>query len=143
MVNDLRHTAKLAERLDTDWQTVADSVMLDYSWGEINQAYRLADGEVSAEEILATGLKEYREAQKVQSEGEVQQRQAERLAERFEGADASEVMSLYNGECQGNWGCVRKQLKNQSQTKRISLTAAEGICQQYMVCVTQRHHNIW
>ncbi len=116
-INELRHTAKLAERLDADWQTVADSVLLDYSWGEINQAYRLADGEVSAEEILATGLKEYREEQKLQSQGEIQQRQAERLAERFEGADASEVMSLYNGECQGNWGCVRKHLQTQTQAE--------------------------
>jgi PKD repeat protein len=116
-VNDLRHVAKLAERLDADWEAVADAASGNYSWGEINQAYRLASDGVTAEEILEAGVKKYRDEQKVQSQSETQQRQAERLAERYEGADAAELMSLYNGECQGNWGCVRKHLKNQTQTE--------------------------
>ncbi|MFV1950054.1 MAG: hypothetical protein ACC633_09035, partial [Anaerolineales bacterium] len=41
---------------------------------------------------------------------------AERLAEQFT-AEFGDVMILFNGECEGNWGCVRKALREQVQTQ--------------------------
>ena len=44
---------------------------------------------------------------------------AQKLAEQYE-AELGDVMALYNGECEGDWGCVRKAFREQAQTQGSS-----------------------
>ncbi len=129
---DIRHAAQVADRLDSDWQTVLDLRLAGSSWGAIGQAYRLAgeDGAtLTAEEILEIGVQEYRtqqreeaRAQRESSRAEEQgQRQADRDARTAErlaahyGADLEAVWALYNdGTCNQDWKCVRDQLRGSS-----------------------------
>jgi hypothetical protein len=143
-ITDLRHISKLAERTDTSWEELASVRVLDYSWGEIGQAYRLADDELSAEEILALGIKTVREMDRDRTREERRQRNAERLAEQFEGEDAADLMALYNGECANDWSCVRKHLRDQERTQTQTesyneqeLRKAQQIASKYGVSVEQ------
>jgi hypothetical protein len=115
---ELRHAANLADRIGADWAEVAQAHEAGLSWGEIHQASRLADDETGLEEILSTGVREFREQQREQDRAQQReqqtQRTAERLAERF-GVGIDTVMGLFNGACDGDWGCVRAQLAGQSQ----------------------------
>lgn len=110
---ELRHASKLAERVDAAWEEVLDAKSFDHSWGEINQAYRLADEETSAADILAIGIKEYRASER---EEDRNQRTAERLAEQYS-AQVGDVMSIYSGECEGSWSCTRKALREGTSTQ--------------------------
>jgi hypothetical protein len=125
-LSELRHTANFADRVEVDWTEVADARSAADSWGDINQAYRLATDEISAAEILIMGVQEYkeslqgeakadREEDKAQQAQEKEQQTGERLAEQFS-AEFGEVMSLYNGECLGDWACVRQSLKEQQRS---------------------------
>lgn len=120
---DLRHSAKFAERMGVEWGEIATSFDAAGSWGEVNQAYRLANDEYSAEDILAMGVKEYRSQSRDEERSEREQQRAddtaEKIAEQYQ-ANVSEVWALYNGECEGNWGCVRKALREQTQTQSQS-----------------------
>ena len=122
-VNDLRHAAQLAERTDSDWEEIAAARAEDNSWGAIGQALRLADGETSALEILAVGVQEYREleheADRATQEEEQNQKTAEHLAQQY-GAEPGDVMALFNGECEGEWSCVRTTLREQERTQQTS-----------------------
>jgi len=115
---DLRHAANLADRIGADWAAVAAAHASGLSWGEIHQASRLADEETGLNEILATGVQQFREQQREQDHSQQQaeqtRRTAERLAERF-GVSVDAVMGFFNGACAGDWGCVRGQLAGQSQ----------------------------
>jgi hypothetical protein len=57
----------------------------------------------------------------LQRDDEREAREASRddkTAKRFEGYTSEEVLAVYNDdECNGNWGCVRKQLREQEQTE--------------------------
>lgn len=143
---ELRHAANFAERVGADWSDIVDAKAFDNSWGEIGQAYRLADDGASAADILAMGLQEYRVMQREDSrtereeertarEEERAQRTAKRLAEQFE-LQLGDVMALYNGQCEGSWGCVRDVLREetraQSGSERDKRTAAK-IASQYGV----------
>jgi hypothetical protein len=118
---ELRHAANLADRIGADWAEVAQAHESGLSWGEIRQASRLATDEAGLEEILATGVREFREQQREQDRSQQRQdqtqRTAERLAERF-GVNVDAVMGLFNGACEGDWGCVRAQLAGQSQPQQ-------------------------
>jgi PKD repeat protein len=121
---ELRHAANFSERVGAEWIEIVDAKYFDHSWGEIGQAYRLADdGDASAADILAMGVQEYRSSQREDArteregeraarEEERTQRTAERIAEQFENADADKVLELYD-ECEGSWGCVRKALREE------------------------------
>mgnify|MGYP001823401922 CR=1 FL=1 len=122
---ELKHTSKIADRMEADWTEVADARSLADSWGDINQAYKLATDEVSAAEILSIGVRDYkellreedkaaREDKKAAQTEEKTQQTAEKLAEQFS-AEFGEVMNLLNGECEGDWACVRKSLKDQKR----------------------------
>jgi PKD repeat protein len=126
-LSELRHAAKLAERTNADWTEVLDFKNLDASWGEIGQAYKLADGETSVEDILAVGVKEYlaqqREEERAQRDEERNTRAAERKEERVQGTNdgdtrtADQIASKYGvssgdvmerfGACNQDWNCVR------------------------------------
>jgi len=122
-VAELSHAARLAERMNANWEEIAAAKTDENSWGEIGQALRLADDETSAAEILAMGVQEYRalerEADRTMREDEQDQRTAERLAEQYE-AELGDVMALFNGECEGDWSCVRSALREQERTQRTS-----------------------
>lgn len=127
---ELRHAASFADRVGADWAEIVDAKSFDHSWGEIGQAYRLADEDVSAADILAMGVQEYRaqeredarterEAGRAAREEERSQRTAERIAEQFEIEDVDEVMALF-AECEGSWGCVRKALREEDRADASS-----------------------
>jgi hypothetical protein len=118
---ELRHAAGLAERLGAEWSAILEAKSASDSWGEIGQAYRLANEEYSAADILAMGVQEYRamlrdeqhlqqDEERAAAEAERGLRIAQRLAEQFEVAPDF-VLDLYNAECAGSWGCVRKALR--------------------------------
>ena len=126
-LSELKHTANFAARMEVDWTEIAEFRVSADSWGDIKQAYNLATDEISAAEILILGVQEYRkdlqetakeeraELQADQQE-ERNQKTAEKLAEQFS-SNSVYVMSLFNGECEGSWGCVRKALREEEQTQ--------------------------
>lgn len=117
-ISELKHSAKLAERMGAEWTEVADAKFFDHSWGEIGQAYKLADDENSVDAILLLGVKKFRSDQRdVEREAREASRD-DKTAKRFEGYSSEEVLAVYNGEeCNGNWGCVRKYFREQEQTE--------------------------
>jgi hypothetical protein len=139
---ELRHAANFAERVGAEWSDIVYAKSFDHSWGEIGQAYRLADGDATAaDNILTMGAQEYRALQRedasTEREGERTAREderaeltAKRLAEQF-GIDMDKVMLLYGegGECEGSWGCVRKALRDEDRadaaSERDERTAAQ------------------
>ncbi len=142
---ELRHAANFSERVGAELSEIVDAKSFDHSWGEIGQAYRLADEDTSAGDILGMGVQEYRALQREDArtdredvrterkgeraarEEERDQRTAERIAEQFEIEDV-EVMELYD-ECNGSWGCVRKALRDKDRadaaSERDERTAAQ------------------
>ena len=117
---------------------IVDAKAFDHSWGEIGQAYRLADETTTAADILAMGVQEFRQAEReaARSEREAEreareeerdQKTAARIAEQY-GIDVAELDPLYE-QCEGSWGCVRKALKDQTSTAgssdREARTAAQ------------------
>jgi len=110
-INDLKHAAKSADQLGIDWVDVLGAVEAGHSWGEIKQAYQLADENVSADEILAMGVKEYRKQAREESQtarqDEKNQRTASQIANK-NGVSEDEVWGVYEGVCGLDWGCVRK-----------------------------------
>ena len=131
-LSELKHTANFADRMEVDWTEIAEFRASADSWGDIKQAYNLATDEISAAEILILGVQEYRkelqeaakeeraEQQAAQQE-EKNQKTAEKLAEQFS-AEFGVVMNLLNGECEGNWGCVRKALREEEKTQSEGLS---------------------
>ncbi|MCK4490748.1 MAG: hypothetical protein KAU23_10830, partial [Anaerolineales bacterium] len=134
-LSELKHTANFADRMEVNWTEIAEFRASADSWGDIKQAYNLAteDG-ISVAEILILSVQEYR---KVLQEAAKESRQvdlavqqeeknletAEKLAEQFS-PDFDFVMSLFTeGECEGNWGCVRKVLRELEKTQSEGLSA--------------------
>ncbi len=132
-LSELKHTANFADRMEVDWTEIAEFRASADSWGDIKQAYNLATDEISAAQILILGVQEYRkdlqetakeERAELQADQQLarNQKTAEKLAEQFS-SNSVYVMSLFNGECEGSWGCVRKALREEEQT----MTQAEGV----------------
>jgi len=128
---ELKHTANFADKMEVDWTEIADLRTDAESWGSINQAYRLANEDVSAAEILTMGVSEYRQSLQEEKKAETQEKQvqikeeknqqtAEKLAKQFS-AEVGDVINLLNGECEGDWACVRSELRVQSRS------VAEGL----------------
>ena len=130
-LSELKQTAKLADRMEVNWTEIADARGAADSWGDISQAYRLANDEISAAELLILGVKEYKkdlreivhETEKEKKEEKQTNQQEEKnkntgnkLAEQFS-AEFGDVMNLFNVKCEGDWGCVRKALREQAQTQ--------------------------
>lgn len=116
-LSELRHAASLAVRIGAGWTEVLGAHADGHSWGEISQAYRLADSETDAATILEEGVKEYRRRlhQEAQStrQAEQDQRTAANLARQF-GVSRDEILEVYGGECGGDWGCVRSHFRQQA-----------------------------
>ncbi len=132
-LSELKHTANIADQLEVDWTIIAEFRASADSWGDIKQAYKLATDEMSAAEILIFGIQEYRkdlqEAAKESRQVELATKQeeknkqtAEKLAEQFS-SNSVYAMSLFTeGECEGNWGCVRKVLREEEKTQSEGLS---------------------
>ena len=133
-ISELKQTSKFADRMEVDWTEIANARVEADSWGDIGQAYRLATDDLSAAEILIQGVQEYKKS--LRDEGKIEQEQkvatqqeeqtkktAERLAEQFT-AKFGDVMDLFNegGKCEGDWGCVRKALRDQEQAMSEGLS---------------------
>jgi len=155
-LSELSHSAKMAERTGGTLDAILDAKSFDHSWGEIGQAYKLADDEHTALDILAMegGVQKFRAEQrneeKLAREEERTAREDARTAARKEGLDEKtaarfseqygytlgEINTLF-GECGGSWSCVRKELKKgQSQVEGTSdkdLRTAEHLAAQYGV----------
>ena len=121
-LQELSHAARLGERSGSDWTQIAEAHAAGYSWGEIGQAQRLADGE-DWTSVLDTGIREtrdlLREEDRSERDKERVDRTAEQLAARY-GMTAQEVLDLYKGACTQNWSCVRKALRDPSETSAVS-----------------------
>jgi len=124
-LSELRHSAKMAERTDTTLDAIVGAKSDGYSWGDIGQAYKLADDGTSAADILDMGIQEFRaeqrDADKLAREDAraaarketLNEKTADRLSKQYE---FTGDMDALLAECDGNWGCVRKKLKNMDQT---------------------------
>jgi hypothetical protein len=116
-LQELSHAARLGERSGSDWSQIAEAHADGYSWGEIGQAQRLADGE-DWTSVLDTGIREtrelLREEDRTERDKERNVRTAEQLGARYE-IPVQEVLDLY-GKCDDDWSCVRKELRDPSQT---------------------------
>ena len=135
-LSELKHTSKFADQMEVDWTEVADARGEADSWGDLKQAYDLATDGMSATQILIMGVQEHKESlreddkgarelireedkeeqeQKAATQQEAQNNKtADKLAEQFT-AEFGDVMNLLNGECEGDWACVRKALRDQEQ----------------------------
>ena len=131
-LSELKHTVNFADRMEVDWTVIAEFRASADSWGDIKQAYKLATDEISAAEILILGVQEYRkDLQEAAKEERAEQqaakdeerniKTAEKLAEQFS-AEFGNVMNLLNGECEGNWGCVRKVLREKEKAQSEGLS---------------------
>jgi PKD repeat protein len=148
-LSELSHAAKMAERLDVGWEEVITAKGSDHSWGDIGQAYKLAGYGISAANILALegGVQafraEQRDADKLAREDAraaarketLDEKTADRLSKQYE---FTGDMDALLAECEGNWGCVRKKLKNMDQaqvegTSDKDLRTAERLFAQYGV----------
>jgi hypothetical protein len=121
---------------------------MDFSWGEIGQAHKLADDDFSAEEILAMGVKEFRAEQReneqaLRKEERAQRNEdrnnetAARIAEQFD-MQAGDLMALFNGECEGSWSCVRMKLREEQRSEGTSdrdLRTANQLASKYGISV--------
>ncbi len=155
-LSELSHAAKMSERIGVDWEEVIAAKGSDHSWGDIGQAYKLADDGISAEEILDMGVQEFRAEQrdeeKLAREEERTAREDARNAARKETLDektAARLSKQYEATpeqitaflvgCEGSWSCVRKELRNSTQAASASdkdLRTAERLAAQYGVDIS-------
>lgn len=141
-LSDIQHSEQLASRFGADLDAILTARAAGHSWGEINQAYRLADDENSAEDILAIGPQVFSQQQRGQEQhgqGGASQdtRMAERLAERY-GLSVAEIQAMLDA-CGGDWGCVRQELR-QGSTGAVAAqddAMAQRLAAQYGVGVDQ------
>lgn len=113
-LSEIRHAGKLSERLGSPLDEILNAHDNGSGWGEINQAYRLAEDGASLEEILSVGVNEYRKQLRAEERLELtterEQGIAVRLGEKY-GSTPEDVLNLYNGVCEWKWACVRKLLR--------------------------------
>ncbi len=117
-LQELTHAARLGERSDSDWTQIAEAHAAGSSWGEIGQAQRMADGE-DWMSVLEAGIRETRELTREENRTERDQERIDRTAAQLGaryGISAQEVLVLYDGTCEQDWGCVRKELRDQVQS---------------------------
>jgi PKD repeat protein len=155
-LSELSHAAKMSERVDVDWEEIIAAKGSDHSWGDIGQAYKLADDVTSAAEILDMGVQEFRtvqrDAEKLAREDARKAREDARTAARKEGLDEKTADRLskqyeFTGDmdalfdkCEGNWGCVRKILREEQQPQASSdrdLRTASQIASKYNISETE------
>lgn len=115
---ELRHAGRFAGQYDADIAAIVNAHTAGHSWGEIGQAYRLADEDIDATTILKVGVQEHRrqlrEAKRADREAEPNLRKAVQIADRYSVTE-EDVMTLYQGTCNGVWSCVRAHFREQTR----------------------------
>jgi len=126
-LSDIRHAANLAGRFGGDLELIAGAHASGNNWGEIAQAYRLADENISVEDLLAMGAHAYRDAQHEEDQtARETEREAQliaRMAEMY-GISEDAVAAALNG-CGGDWNCAREQLREQSRDQTSAEVSTE------------------
>ncbi len=117
---DIRHANRLADRLGGDWITLATEHASGASWGEIlDPSGKNANSSETPAQERELERRQEREQEPDPSgssrETQVEHRLriAERLAEECD-VSAGTILSLFEGACQGDWGCVRAQFREQT-----------------------------
>jgi PKD repeat protein len=130
-LSELRHSAKMVERTGGTLDAILGAKSDGHSWGDIGQAYKLADDGISAAMILDKGVQESRAEQRDEEKlaredartaarkETLDEKTADRLSKQYE--YTGDMTALLDG-CEGNWGCVRKKLRemDQAQVEGIS-----------------------
>ena len=145
-LSELRHSAKMAERTGGTLDAILGAKSDEHSWGDISQAYRLADEGVTVDDILASGVQEYREflrneekltreAERAALKAEQDDKTAARLSKQYDFTGDLDALFV---ECEGSWGCVRKKLKEMDQVQVEGINdkdqrTAEHLAAQYGV----------
>ena len=110
---DIRHAERLADRLGADWLTLATEHASGASWGEILDP---SGKQQSRPEPQAQGRNQEQNQEQENRQLEVQAehrlRTAERMAEKYD-VPVGTILSLLDGACQGDWGCVMAQFRTQ------------------------------
>jgi len=145
-LSEVRHAAKLSDRIEADLGEILKAHTEGSGWGDINQAHRLADEGMDVASILDIGVNEYRK--QLREEGRLEQltERDERMTDRNErivnqfvekyGGSRDELMELYEGDCKGSWACVRATLRDQNRengTDDKEARITERVANQYGV----------
>jgi len=122
-LSQLKHAAKVADRLEVDWTEIANAG----GFQDYMKDLHIADQEERAEQQATQQAaqqedKEERAEQQAAQQDDKNQQTANKLAEQYPDYKG-DMMSLFNGECEEDWGCVRKTLREQEQ----ATTQAEGV----------------
>jgi hypothetical protein len=111
---EMRHAAKLAAQLDSDWASIIIAHSEGFSWGEIRKAYQLADETFDVLTILEVGVQEFRRQERMQAQEErrmeLNLRTAARYADQYDVAE-EDILAIFNEICDGDWKCVRDYLR--------------------------------
>jgi hypothetical protein len=122
-LSQLNHASRLADQTGGRWEILIAAYTQGYGWGEIRQAFHLADETADFDTILAIGANAYREQlreeERAERDEEKDEQTAERLAEQY-GMDANDILQFLNSACNGDWNCVREQLLEQAKAERNS-----------------------
>lgn len=105
-LQDLRHAGHLAEQQGVTWEDVLGARLSGSGWGEIRHSYQdeTGRGNNDSDPGRPEGPRLQNDEQE-QRQAEHMQRLALRLAERY-GIGQEQVLSLYQGTCGQDWGCV-------------------------------------
>lgn len=110
----MRHAAKLATQLDSDWASLIIFYSEGYNWREIRKAYQLADETTDALTILGVGVQEFRRQQRFQAQEDRQfesnLRTAARYADQYDVSE-EDILDIFHETCDGDWKCVRDYLR--------------------------------
>jgi hypothetical protein len=117
---DIRHADRLAERLGTDWITIATEHAAGASWGEIlDLSGRQQDGAETQSQEQERNQEQNQEQENRQPEAQAEHRQrtAERMAEKYD-VPVGAILSTLDGACQGDWGCVMAQFRQSARPEK-------------------------
>lgn len=123
-LSELRHATKVAEQTGSDWEIVAEARASDHGWGEIKQAFKLSTEEVGFTTIMDIGVQEYRRQQRddsreereIEREIKMTESKATQIANK-NGVSEAEVVAIYEGTCESDWGCVRAHFRELSRSE--------------------------
>lgn len=118
---EIRHADRLADRLGADWLAIATEHAAGASWGEIlDPSGKHLDGAEAQEQERNQERNQEQNQEQENRQLEVQAehrlRTAERLAEKYD-VPVGTILSLLDGACQGDWGCVSAQFREAAPEK--------------------------
>jgi hypothetical protein len=114
---EIRHADRLADRTSADWLALATEHAAGASWGEILDPSGKRQGGTEAQEQERNQGRnqeqnQEQENRQLELQAEHRLRTAERLAEKYN-VPVGTILSQLDGACQGDWGCVMAQFREQ------------------------------